>query len=72
MTTTANRFQVTCETCGFIDSYPSLVESKVRAISAHDGSHNDCGLIEIFDLMAHIGKPELYSYKGIPTVTRTS
>ncbi len=72
MKQTDHRFHVDCETCGHLNAYPSLAEAKARAISAHDGNHRDCGLVEIFDSMAHIGKPELYSYKGIPTVNRVS
>jgi len=70
--TPSHRFHVTCETCGFLDGCQSMVEAKVRSTSAHDGRHKDCGLIEIYDSMAQIGRPELYSYNGVPSAIRRS
>ena len=72
MKQTDNRFHVTCGYCGMIDTYPSLVEAKVRAVSVKGGSHKDCEDITIFDTMAHIGKPELYEADGTPRETRVS
>jgi len=61
-----HRFHVCCEDCGLIDAYPSLIEAKVRATSAANGSHSDCKTIVIYDSMAHIGKPQLLSKYGEP------
>ncbi len=70
MKQTDNRFHVCCDYCGLIDAYPSLVEAKIRAIGARDGSHKECEEIVIFDSMAHYGKPELYTATGTATETK--
>ncbi len=72
MKQTDHRFQVGCSYCGMIDAYPSLVEAKVRAVSARDGLHKDCWDITIFDAMAHIGRPQLYEANGAPREVRIS
>ena len=68
--TVDHRFHVCCDECGLIDAYPSLVEAKMRAISATNGSHSNCKRIVIFDSMAHIGKPQLYTKVGSPIEIR--
>ena len=72
MKQTDNRFHVGCSCCGMIDTYPSLIEAKSRAVSARNGLHSDCEDITIFDTMAHIGKPQLYEVDGVPREIRHS
>ena len=64
--TTDDRFQVTCSYCGFIARETNLID----AISTAQGAkikHNQTNeIIEIFDLMAHIGCPEIYTNTGKP------
>ena len=65
--TTDDRFQVTCSYCGFITRETNLIDAIGTAQRAKSYSHNSPDeTIEIFDLMAHKGYPEIYSDTGKP------
>ena len=72
MATTDNRFQVSCTYCGHLDAEKDL-QSAIRTADYYSKTHNtDKEFIQIFDLMAHKGKPEVYNRIGTPIKFRSN
>jgi len=68
--TTDNRFQISCTDCGHLDVEKDL-QSAIRTADHYSKTHNtDKEVIQIFDLMAHKGKPEVYNRIGEPIKIR--
>lgn len=64
MGTTDNRFQVGCSYCGYLQGFYKFQEAVMYA-SLIAFRHNEPNEnVEIYDIMAHIGSPELYSANG--------
>ena len=62
--TVDDRFQISCSNCGYLASERTLQDAK-RSASLAELKHNaEYEHIEIYDIMAHIGKPELYNSDG--------
>jgi len=59
-----DRFQITCSYCGFLASERTLKDAISSANLAELRHNAEYEHIEIFDLMAHTGKPELYNSSG--------
>lgn len=62
--TTDDRFHVTCSLCGFLCGESSLYNAKRAAQTAEINHNTESEHIEIYDSMAHIGKPDLYNAYG--------
>ena len=62
--TVDDRFQVTCSICGYLVGERSLGEAIHTANFANMKHNSENEHIEIYDIMAHIGKPELYDVDG--------
>ncbi len=59
-----NRFQISCKICGILSVHKTL-DAAQRQIQYILPAHSDEGeSIEIFDVMAHIGRAEIYSSNG--------
>ena len=69
--TVDDRFQVSCSICGYLTSERTLKEAIHTARFADMKHHSENEHIEIYDIMAHMGKPELYNVDGEVIRTRT-
>jgi hypothetical protein len=69
--TTDNRFQISCSYCGHIDAETNLIDAVATAQRVKAKHNSPDEHIEIFDLMAHKGYPELYTDTGKPVAFRT-
>ncbi len=64
--TTDNRFQIICSYCGLLSSTTKLFDAIRTATRAKERHSSPEETIEIFDLLAHTGRPELYTHTGKP------
>jgi len=62
--TVDGRFQVSCSSCGYLESSRTLKSAKLSARLAELRHNAEYEHVEIYDIMAHIGNPELYSSDG--------
>lgn len=60
MSTVHDRFTISSFTEGFIAGFKTFPEA-LEAAQHHKYPHS----IEIFDVMAHLGKPQLWDYTGM-------
>ncbi len=65
MTTVDDRFQVTCSCCGFLSGHKTFQDAKLSAVLAERRHFQPYELIEIFDIMAHIGNPDTWTANGL-------
>ena len=63
-----DRFQISCSFCGYLSGHRTLDAAKFSARLAERKHFQADEFVEIYDIMAHIGKPELFTADG--TVTR--
>ena len=68
--TTDNRFQISCSVCGYLYSERTLEGAKRTARLAERKHFEPDEFVEIYDIMAHIDKPELYTSDGSVTKVR--
>jgi hypothetical protein len=63
------RFEVSCQKCGGLSYYRKLNDAVQYAFDKQR-HHIECGYVVVFDRMAHLGQPELYSSEGLVTSIR--
>jgi len=62
---TSYRFQVSCSYCGMLESFTNFNDAVTYANKMQKTQHNNpCENVEVFDLLAHSGKPDLFDYLG--------
>lgn len=59
-----DRYEVGCEQCHFLASFPKEAEAFEYAQHAQLHAHLACGLVTVFDAMAHRGRPQLWTASG--------
>jgi len=59
-----DRFQVSCSCCGYLTGERTFYDAKRSANLAELRHNAEYEHIEIFDIMAHVGKPELFTSDG--------
>jgi len=68
--TVNERYQVDCSICGHLSSERTFVNAKRTAQFADMFHHSENEQITISDIMAHRGKPDLYTNTGEVISTR--
>ncbi len=59
------RYHVTCSVCGFLTGHQTFADALRAAEQAHIRHCEADEFVEVFDVMAHKGKPQTWTHLGL-------